>query len=646
MTKMRRSLGVATLMLMLWPAFAAAPAPEMGPRQRRAAVDDPAAARVIVKYRSGSTLMQALAAGSSSSSTQPRHAAALGARLGLAMLDGRVLGERTQALRAQGITSAALAQRLAAQADVEWAVVDQRRTITAATPNDPYYGPGQTSITPVVGQWYLRAPDSTVKASINAIGAWATTTGSSAVTVAVLDTGVRPEHPDLAGKFHPGRDFVSSTDDTPGDTDSDATDPGDWTTASSSCGASSSSWHGTQVSGLIAAASDNNIGIAGTGRDVMLLPVRVLGKCGGYDSDILAGMRWAGNIATDGTVNPHKAQVINMSLGSTGSCTAAYTETIAALNAAGVTVVVAAGNENGIAIGTPANCPGAIAVTGLRHIGTKVGYSNVGPEAAIAAPAGNCVNTSGACLYPLLTTVNLGTTTPSSNGYSDSFNYSVGTSFSAPLVAGTVALMLSVNNTLTPAAIRSALQSTARAFPTTGADAGVPACHAPSAAEQIECYCTTSTCGAGMLDAAAAVAAVTPGAVPAPSAVINASSSTPTAGETVTLGSSGSGAFGGRSIASYQWQIDSGGTLAAFSGTTTGSSATLVTSAAGSVTVQLTVTDSAGATGSQSLTLTVQAAPAVQSSGGGGGASSVLWLALLGLASFSLRRVGSAQNRR
>ena len=83
----------------------------------------------------------------------------------------------------------------------------------------------------------------------------------------------------------------------------------------------------------------------------------------------------------------------------------------------------------------------------------------------------------------------------------------LGTSFSAPLVAGTAALMLSVDTTLTPAEVRSLLRSSARAFPTSGADAGTPQCHAPDGNEQDECYCTTSTCGAGMLDARAAVAA-------------------------------------------------------------------------------------------------------------------------------------------
>jgi serine protease len=255
--------------------------------------------------------------------------------------------------------------------------------------------------------------------------------------------------------------------------------------------------------------------MAGTGGRVMVLPVRVLGRCGGYDSDIIAGMRWAAGVSRDPVLNPHPARVINVSLGSQGSCDFSYQDLMAELTAAKVTVVAAAGNDIGLAVGVPANCPGVIAVTGLRHDGTKAGYSSLGPEATISAPAGNCVNTHGLCMYPLLTTTNTGATDPAANTYSDAYNASLGTSFASPIVAGTVALMLSVDSTLTPARIRSILRSTARAFPTSGGEAGLATCQAPSSLEQDYCYCTTSTCGAGMLNAAAAVTLVkTPNAVP------------------------------------------------------------------------------------------------------------------------------------
>jgi len=163
----------------------------------------------------------------------------------------------------------------------------------------------------------------------------------------------------------------------------------------------------------------------------------------------------------------------------------------------------------------PANCPGAIAVAALRHAGTKVGFSDLGPEIALAAPGGNCVNVEpgSQCLYPIVTTSNDGTTTPGDSGYTDGIRISVGTSFSAPLVSATAALMLSVRASLAPAQVRSFLEGTTRPFPIATNDASLARCVAPylgaSAAfvDQAECLCTTQTCGAGMLDAGAAVAA-------------------------------------------------------------------------------------------------------------------------------------------
>ena len=265
------------------------------------------------------------------------------------------------------------------------------------------------------------------------------------------------------------------------------------------------------MAGIIGAATNNGQGIASVGRNVMVLPVRVLGRCGGFDSDIIAAMRWAGGVSADPVFNAHPARVINLSLGSTGSCNASYRAVMTELTAAGVTVVAAAGNDTGQAVLVPANCPGVIAVAGVRHAGSKVGYSNIGPEVALAAPAGNCVNLSGACLYPLLTTHNTGTTSPGANSYSDSFDPTLGTSFASPIVAGVVGLMLSVDPTLTAAGIRTALRATARAFPSSGPDPAVKACRRPDGVDQLECYCTTSTCGAGLLDANAAVTAALAG---------------------------------------------------------------------------------------------------------------------------------------
>jgi serine protease len=192
-------------------------------------------------------------------------------------------------------------------------------------------------------------------------------------------------------------------------------------------------------------------------------------------------------------------------LGNQGYCSNAYIDAIEQLSRRGVTVVAAAGNDTGFPVATPANCPGVIAVAGLRHIGTKVGYSNIGPEVSLAAPAGNCVNLNGPCLYPLVTTTNAGRNAPTANTYSDGENATVGTSFAAPLVAATAALMIAANQNLSPADIKSILKRTSRPFPRTGAESEVKECKEPSSIEQLECYCTTTTCGAGFLNSFAAV---------------------------------------------------------------------------------------------------------------------------------------------
>ena len=383
--------------------------------------------------------------------------------------------------------------------------------------------------------------------------------------------------------------------------------------------------------------------MAGAGWNVRVLPVRVLGKCFGYTSDIIDGMRWAAGLHVPGVPdNPNPARVINLSLGSSDPCSAATSDdAIAEINAAGAVVVAAAGNSEGLAAGSPANCPGVIGVAALRHVGSKVGFSDVGPEISIAAPGGNCVNSSGACLYPILTTVDSGTQAPVSPTYTDSFNPSLGTSFSSPLVSATAALMLSVQPTLTP---------DARAHGDPGQCAAVPdkrlppdpvtgalvACHAPNGVVQDQCYCTTTTCGAGMLDAGAAVRAAL-GA----SLLITASPTAPVAGQAIVLSSSGSTLAPGRSVASWQWSlVDPGGTGSVFDGSTTAASATLQTMTAGTATVQVLITDDQGTLMSVQKSIAVAAvpvpAPPATSGGGGGGALAWPWLLALLLAAAAL----------
>jgi serine protease len=268
-------------------------------------------------------------------------------------------------------------------------------------------------------------------------------------------------------------------------------------------------------------------------------------------------------------------------------------------------------------------------VAGLRHLGTKVGFSNVGTDVAIAAPGGNCVNDTGACLYPIMTTSNSGRTTPLASIYTDSYDASVGTSFAAPQVSGTVGLMLSRNARLSPAEIRVALQTTARIFPVSGAAPEVQQCQAPTATEQLECYCNTSTCGAGMLDAAAAVAAV----APAPAARISVDTSALKSSKSIFLNAGASSAAMGSTITSYQWSQLSGQDMGAFVGNTMLSQATFAfVGNTGSVEIQLQVTDSSGAIDTLRQVLSAGDPPAMPTpaSGGGGGSTSTGWaLALL-----------------
>lgn len=616
-----------------------------------AAAAPAAEARVIVTFKADSPTARQQVQGSASraetaAERSSERAYVLGKRAGLALRGGANVSDRTQVVFASGISSAQLVQKLAADADVESVAIDVRRHRFGA-PNDPLYAAGQPANPgPVAGQWYLRAPAGEAKSAIGAEAAWAVTTGSANVIVAVLDTGVRFDHADLKGKLLRGYDMISDAV-TAGDgdgRDADASDPGDYVSDADKaahpstfdgCDVGDSSWHGTQTASLVGAATDNGIGMASIGRKVRVLPLRVLGKCGGYDSDIQAAMRWAAGLDVPGVPsNPTPASIISMSLGSDGACSSSYVSVVGEVTAAGTLVVAAAGNSAGRAVGTPASCPGVLAVGGLRHAGTKVGYSDLGPQVAISAPAGNCVNVDASepCLYPIITALNAGTTTPVANSsiYSDAWNYAAGTSFAAPLVAGTAALMVSARPGLLPADLRSLLQSSARPFPKTGGDNGdgsvVPVCKAPGDFDQLQCYCTTRTCGAGMLDAGAALLLAT-----APDRVIARIDTLPAApmpGDTIRLSAAASVVGPGRKAAAWRWEITSGGGIVSgFNGPANQETAELVASGVGHFSVRLTVTDDLGTSAVANDTIAV-AWPA--SSGGGGGALGPLWL--LGLA--------------
>ena len=347
-----------------------------------------------------------------------------------------------------------------------------------ATPNDPLYG----------SQWHYFAPTAG-NYGVNAPAAWNITTGAKNVYTAVLDTGIRP-HTDLAGRWVGGYDMISHlyvANDGNG-RDSDPRDPGDWV-AANACGyihnAKDSSWHGTHVAGTIGAASSNGKGVAGLNWVSPVVPVRVLGRCGGLTSDIADGIRWAAGLSVTGVpANTHPAKVINMSLGGAGSCSSTYQSAIDAAYNAGSAVIVSAGNSNANAGNyRPANCNHVITVAATDRHGNRAYYSNYGSTVEISAPGGaqSYANDPNG----VLSTLNTGTRGPAA----DNYEYYQGTSMAAPHVAGVASLMYSLQPTLTPAEVLAGMQNNVTAFP--GGST-----------------CNTSNCGSGIVNAATALRAV------------------------------------------------------------------------------------------------------------------------------------------
>lgn len=607
--------------------------------------------RVIVKFKTaGANRAAAVATAAGESGTAAaagERMAALERRAGLAFRASRAITGDVHVVRVDGVESVggleAALERLRADASVEFAEPDQRMR-RHATPNDTLFQ----------AQWYLQAVQSTANgataSATNAVAAWDVTTGSSGVVVAVLDTGVRFEHADLGrvsggGKLFDGYDFVSA--DTNGQPrtandgdgwDPDPSDPGDWVSASdvSSGGFPStclpgggqddpSSWHGTRVAGIVGARTNNAAGVAGTGWNTRVLPVRVLGKCGGFTSDIIAGMRWAAGLAVSGVpANPNPAKVLNLSLGGDGECSAAYQSAIDEIVANRVLVVVSAGND-GSTVDAPANCRGVAAIGALRHVGNKVGFSNLGPGVAISAPGGNCVNVGAGqpCLFSIDTTTNLGTTGPATNDYTNQTRFNVGTSFSAPIVAGIAGLMYAVNGTLTPAQAIARLRASARPFPVVNetdplSNQPIPQCRVPTGSGDVQnsqCNCTKRTCGAGMADAGAALAAMSRPVA----AAITSSGIGP--GQSVTLDASISSAGAGATLASAAWSIRPGATGSPTLTATTGTTTSLVLPSTGALAVQLVVTDTNGGSDTAVIPLLTSAPNVVGQSRGAAAAA-------------------------
>lgn len=405
-------------------------------------------------------------------------------------------------------------QEMVDSGNVEYIEVDQMLK-PFATPNDPRYG----------DQWHYYEQ----AGGLNLPTAWDTATGSG-VVVAVLDTGYRP-HVDLNANILPGYDMISnlSVANDGGGRDSDARDPGD-AVAAGECGnngAQGSSWHGTHVAGTVAAVTNNGEGVAGVAYGAKVVPVRVLGKCGGLTSDIADGIIWASGGSVSGIpANSNPADVINMSLGGSGSCSSTTQNAINTARSNGAVVVIAAGNDNDNSANyNPGNCSGVVNVASVGRNGGRAYYSNYGSNIDVAAPGGaqSFANDSEG----VLSTYNSGSSTPSSDNYA----FSQGTSMAAPHVAGVAALIKQAKPNATPDEIESILKSTTRSFPAT---------------------CTS--CGTGIVDAAAAVAAASGGTTP------------PTGGDSeLTDGEAKTGLSGAASSQSYYTMtVPSGATNVTF----------------------------------------------------------------------------------
>ena len=566
-----------------------------------AATDAPVARGLIVRLQSAPDSAK------SAESVRERLAAvaqdsALPAQAGVPIGDGRHLLRFDVPLSGAALAAAERRVRLNPQvAEVEPDV----RLRRLAEPNDPYYANG--------AQWYLRTPAAGGASAINLPPVWAITQGRPEQVIALVDTGVDPRHPDLAGKLLPGYDMVSDlrTSNDGDGRDPDASDPGDWVTEADlgqvgfqGCTVEDSSWHGTFIAGQLAAATGNATGVTGVNWAAKILPVRVSGQCGAWLSDVVDGIRWAAGLPVAGVpANPTPARIINVSFGGPGACGSSYQAAIDAARAVRSLVVVAGGNEAG-PLSRPADCGGVLSVGAVRRDGLKAPYSSFGRTLGIMAPGG-----FGAVDGAIVSTTNTGKRGPEAPSYGTK----QGTSFAAPLAAGVASLMLAANPALTPDEIVSRIQAGARAFPHV---AGYASCESASTLASA-CNCTTASCGPGLLDAAGALQL-------AGSPAVAIAAVDPVApGATVTLDGRASTASPGAQLVAYQWSQQSGpGAAQIASPDQPLTQVTLPGGASGTWVFRLLVSDSAGRSADNYVSVVAQGPGGGGDAGDGGGEGS------------------------
>lgn len=269
-------------------------------------------------------------------------------------------------------------------------------------------------------------------------GAWDTTTGDESVIVAVIDTGILSGHPDLQGQLVDGYDFIRNAEEA---ADGDGIDPDPEETIGAGDPAAVN-FHGSHVAGTVAAAGNNNTGVAGVAFGARVMPLRALNASGGTSYDVNQAVRFAAGLDNDsGSVPENPAQIINMSLsggGFSASSQSLYNE----LRNRGVVVVAAAGNENTTALSYPASYANVISVSAVDSQQAITSYSNTGSRIDVAAPGGDGSVDLNGDGYPD------GVLSTGASGGDFAYTFLSGTSMATPHIAGVIALMKSANPAL------------------------------------------------------------------------------------------------------------------------------------------------------------------------------------------------------